>query len=151
FIGARIDTNGAAAATVVFNPLSWERTDVVEAEVALGGGGREIEVRDGEGNLALSELLGRDGASGRAKLRFVAEHVPSLGYKVFHVVTVPKARHAESGLSVHGTTLENELVRVTVDGTSGCITSLFDKRSNKEVIAAGGCANRLQAFADQPK
>jgi alpha-mannosidase len=58
-------------------------------------------------------------------------------------------------------TLENDLVRVKVDATTGCITSLFDKRSNSETLApaetdTGGpktsvCGNLLQAFRDKPK
>ena len=34
---------------------------------------------------------------------------------------------------------------------SGCITSLFDKKSNFETLASGACGNQLQFFKDTPK
>jgi alpha-mannosidase len=151
---ARVNTSGAGAAAAVVNPLSWERTDVVEAELPVegnGGNGNDIEVRDADGTLAVSELLHRDAATGRARVRFVAERVPALGYKVYHVISSPSARHAETTLMAHGTTIENELLRVVVDAATGCITSLWDKRQNREALAPNACANRLQAFADNPK
>jgi alpha-mannosidase len=58
-------------------------------------------------------------------------------------------------------TLENEFLRLRVDAKTGCVTSLFDKRSNTESLApaetdTGGpkdsiCGNLLQAFRDKPK
>ena len=47
--------------------------------------------------------------------------------------------------------IENANLRVTVNKKSGCITSLFDKRSNFESLATGGCGNQLQFFKDTPK
>ena len=62
---------------------------------------------------------------------------------------------------LHRTGLENEFLQVKVDPQSGCITSLFDKRTKQETIAkaetdTGGpknfpCANLLQTFVDKPK
>ena len=63
------------------------------------------------------------------------------------------------------TSLENDFSGVTVDPKTGCITSLFDKRSKTEALApavAGvgapanlpdgkPCGNLLQAFVDKPK
>jgi len=53
-------------------------------------------------------------------------------------------------------------VRVKIDSKTGCVTSLFDKRSGSETLGrppetdAGGpkdsvCGNLLQAFTDKPK
>src|SRR5208282_5814495 len=57
--------------------------------------------------------------------------------------------------------LENEFVRIKVDPKTGCMTSLFDKRSQTEALApaetdTGGpqdrvCGNLLQTFVDKPK
>ena len=54
-------------------------------------------------------------------------------------------------VSADGHTLENQFLRVTVDPKTGCITSLINKKTNFDAIAAGGCGNRLQAFVDTPK
>ena len=58
-------------------------------------------------------------------------------------------------------TLENEFLRVKIDPQTGCMTSLFDKRSGTEALApaetdTGGpktstCGNLLQTFVDKPK
>ncbi len=63
------------------------------------------------------------------------------------------------------TSLENDFIKLTVDPKTGCITSLFDKRSNTEALALPvqsegspaaspdglPCGNLLQAFVDKPK
>jgi alpha-mannosidase len=58
-------------------------------------------------------------------------------------------------------TLENEFLRVKIDPQTGCMTSLFDKRSHTEALApsntdTGGpktstCGNLLQTFVDKPE
>ena len=39
----------------------------------------------------------------------------------------------------------------TVDKQTGCITSLYDKKTKFETLAAGACGNQLQTFKDLPK
>jgi alpha-mannosidase len=56
-----------------------------------------------------------------------------------------------SDLHVDGTTLENSLLRVSLDPKTGCITHLVSKQSGFDSIADGGCGNQLQAFTDNPK
>ncbi|MGH9588900.1 MAG: glycoside hydrolase family 38 C-terminal domain-containing protein, partial [Terracidiphilus sp.] len=48
-------------------------------------------------------------------------------------------------------TLENAALRVVIDKTTGCITSLYDKRGKFETLAAGSCGNELEAYKDLPK
>src|SRR5262249_18555472 len=45
--------------------------------------------------------------------------------------------------------LENDLLRVAVDARSGCVTSLYDKRSKSELVPPGACGAALEAFAEQ--
>jgi alpha-mannosidase len=47
--------------------------------------------------------------------------------------------------------MENAFLRVTVDSATGCITSLYDKKSSYESLAKGACGNQLQTFEDTPK
>jgi len=64
-------------------------------------------------------------------------------------------------LKASADTLENEFIRVKIDTQTGCMTSLFDKRSGTESLApaetdTGGpktstCGNLLQTFVDKPK
>jgi alpha-mannosidase len=135
---------------IVWNPLAWSRTDLATAEVQLPESPTgSISVLDAKGNPQAVQVLNADAATNTYRLLVRAEQVPSLGYKVFQVASVKE--QTKSDLSVNGYTLENSLLRVVVDPKTGCITSVFDKRSNFESLAAGACGNGLIAFKDNPK
>ena len=104
---------------------------------------------DAEGHVLPSQILSSDAGTHTFKLLIQAHHVPSMGYEVLHVV--PGTSPFQSDLKADDLTLENSLLRVTVDKTTGCITSLYDKKSSFESIASGGCGNELQFFRDTPK
>ncbi|MBI4461548.1 MAG: alpha-mannosidase [Acidobacteria bacterium] len=148
---ARIQTGGPGVPVVVFNPLAWARTDVVETEVQLAGPTNEIEVRDPAGLPLLAEIIARQLDTHRLTVRFLAEGIPALGYKVFYLVPVEGARRPATSLVARADALENEFYRVQVDAESGCLTSLFDKTQGREVLAPGACGNLLQTFYDLPR
>ena len=75
--------------------------------------------------------------------------MPSLGYTVLHAA--PGAKPFATDLKAQGLTLENSILKVTVDGRTGCITSLYDKKTQFEALAPGSCGNQLEAFKDLPK
>ena len=147
-----VDTTGPGAAVLVVNPLAWPRDDVVQAEVQLPGPGRAkaLKVTDSSGNSMPVQILSHKPDTRVFTIRFLARGVPSLGYKVFHVSPATTATPA-SRLEVTGTDLENEFLKLKLDPKTGCITSLVDKKSNREAIAPGACGNLLQAFRDKPK
>jgi alpha-mannosidase len=148
---ARVNTTAAAGVPVaVINPLAWERNDLAIVDVQMPGpAANGISVLDSSGQPLLSQTLSNDANTGRTRLLVRAKNLPSMGYEIWHVV--PGARAVRSDLKPSGLTLENDALRLVVDPHTGCITSLFDKRSNFESIAAGGCGNQLQAFKDTPK
>lgn len=76
----RADTRGPGIPVVVFNPLSWTRTDVTEAEVQFPEPLAEIEVVDAAGKPVPSAVASRDEATHTVKVRFLARGVPSIGY-----------------------------------------------------------------------
>ena len=63
----------------------------------------------------------------------------------------PGTKPFASDLKAEGLTLENSALKVTVDKQTGCITSLYDKKTKFETLAAGACGNQLQTFKDLPK
>ncbi len=149
-IASQVNTQGAGAAVLVFNPLSWTRTDVAEAEVQLPSAAANVRVVGPTGRPVPAERLSRGGEV-RILVRFLAEDVPALGYRVFRVVPAPKPPVASAILKAGPDSLENEFFRVVVDPQTGCITSLWDKESKWESIAPGACGNELQTFVDKPK
>ena len=151
---ARVNTEGEGVPVVLFNPLSWVRTDVTEAEAqfpskfAPQGG---IEVRDSAGTVLPSSVFSRDDTTHTVKIRFLAQSVPAMGYAVFHVVPVAQAASASSTLKAGAEEMENEFVSLKVDPKTGCITSLINKHDGHEALAPGACGNLLQTFVDKPK
>jgi alpha-mannosidase len=149
-VAARVNTKVAEGVPVmVFNPLAWERSGLVTIDVQMPGSASEVSVLNAENRVLPSEVLSKDAATHQFKLLVKAENIPSIGYAILHVV--PGKKEFASDLSVHGLTLENAALRVTVDKTTGCITSLFDKKSGFESLAQGACGDELQLFKDTPK
>jgi alpha-mannosidase len=95
-----------------------------------------------------SEIVSSDSNTNTYHLMVQAKDVPSFGYELLHVV--PGKKPFPSDLKANGTTLENNFLKVTVDPANGCITSIFDKKSNFESLASGACGNQLQVFKDTP-
>ncbi len=149
-IVAQVNTQGSGAAIVVFNPLSWARSGVVEAEVQLPAAAARMRVVDTAGKPVIAQKLSKN-AAGPMRIRFLAEDVPAVGYKIFRVLPAVTTPAAASGLKAGPDFVENEFFRVRVDAKTGCITSLFDKQSEWESVPAGACANELQTFVDEPK
>jgi alpha-mannosidase len=135
---------------IVWNPLSWSRTDVVSVSVQMPQAEPNgISVLDAENQPVLMQVLSVDKRTNTYQLLLRPKDVPSIGYTVLHAV--PGQRRVDSDLKLNGLTMENSLVRVVLDPTTGCITSLFQKAAKFESIASGQCGNMLQAFVDNAR
>jgi alpha-mannosidase len=151
-IASRVDTRSPVDVmpVLVFNPLAWQRTDVVEFSVQMPNGTKDgVAVVDSQNRPLSSQIVSTDAATNTVHLLVEPKSIPSLGYSLLRVT--PGHRDTPTDLSAHDLTLENSALRVVVDPKTGCITSLFDKRTKFESIAAGACGNELIAFADNPK
>ncbi|GAC1435188.1 MAG: alpha-mannosidase [Terriglobales bacterium] len=149
-ISKHIDTvKGEGVPVLVFNPLAWERSGLVEIEVQMPAATKAVLVTDPHGVQVPVETVSLDKATNTFHLLVQVSHLPSLGYQILHIT--PGAATFHTSLKASGLTIENAAVRVTVDKTTGCITSLFDKKSNFESLAAGACGNDLEFFKDTPK
>jgi len=148
-IAALINTKGDGVPVIVWNPLSWDRSEVVEAKVQLPANPPEgFAIVDDKGNPVWADRVSIVNSS-TIRVRFLAE-VPAFGYKVFRVVfqrTLP----ADFDLVARPGHFENKYLKADIDMTTGCITSLVEKKTNQETVAKGGCANLLQTFVDEPK
>ncbi|PYX47853.1 MAG: alpha-mannosidase, partial [Acidobacteria bacterium] len=159
-IAAHVNTEGDGVPVMIFNSLSWPRTEVTEVEVQLPAPANEVEVVDSKGKPTESQLIFLDGETHRARILVLAT-IPALGYQTYFVRAANAAPAVHSMLKASADTLENEFVRVKIDAHTGCMTSVFDKRSGTEALApaetdTGGpksstCGNLLQTFADKPK
>ncbi|HWY59648.1 MAG TPA: alpha-mannosidase [Terriglobales bacterium] len=160
---AHINTQGDGVPIVVFNSLSWPRTEVVEAEVQLPAHAEQVDVADASGHRVQSQLLAMDSATNRAHVLILAD-TPALGYQTYFVR--PAAKRDGSAMNgqvveASGDTLKNAYIQIKVDPQTGCVTSLLDLRNQTEALAPSGtdsggprtfvCGNLLQAFHDKPQ
>lgn len=125
---------------VVFNYLSWQRSEPVAIELPTGLG--EIQVHDSAGKVVPSRCYEQDGAN---YLEFLAENVPAMGYASF--VLVPGKVETAARVHVSKGCMENPYYRLTLDA-DGMITSIYDKANDREVLA--GPSNVLKIFEDKP-
>ena len=130
---------------VVFNPLSWERSDIATLDLPEGDT-QEYTVFDGR-----TEVLSQIVAAGpyNRKLLFEAKRIPPLGYRTFTLVRSRATTRQSTSLAVTPASLENEFFKVTLDPGSGWIRSIVDKRHGNEILSGPG--NQLQLLEDKPR
>ena len=150
-LAAHVNTAaGSGVPVLIFNPLAWQRSGLIKIDVQMpAANARALPSSIRRATCCRPKFLPAIQATNSYHLLVDVKNVPSMGYTVLHVV--PEAKPAASDLKVNGLTIENANLRVTVDPKTGCITSLFEKRSNFESLASGGCGNQLQTFKDTPK
>jgi len=149
-LAANVNTKAAGDVPVlVFNPLAWSHSGVATVSVQMpNASGSGVSLLDEHNKVVPSKILSSDAKTGAYKLLVQAQDVPSLGYQVLHAVSGEKT--FKTDLKASGTKMENDLLRVEVDAKTGCITSLYDKKTKFESIAKGACGNQLQTFKDTP-
>src|SRR5229473_2633956 len=133
-IAAHVNTQGDGVPVMIFNSLSWPRTEVVELEAQLPAPAQQIGVFDSAGHPAEFQLLNLDAETHRARFLLLTS-TPRVGYQTYFVRAATKAPSVHSPVKADAHSLENEFIRLKVDGKSGCMTSLFDKRSGTESLA----------------
>jgi alpha-mannosidase len=118
----RIDT----PSIVVFNSLGHERSALVETDLAS-----ELTPVAGSRPVPFETL---SNGQGYRHVRFLAEHVPALGYRVYRLEREQTANAAPATKA--GNIIENAYYRVTIDAARGGISSIFDKQTNRELVDA---------------
>lgn len=133
-IASRADTTGPGVPIVVFNSLSYERTDIVETEVTFASAPAAIKVYDSTG----SEIPSQATINGNtAKVLFIAKDVPSVGYAVYHAEAAAAAGTYNTGLTIGNNIMENDRYIVELNGATGNVKRIFDKENNREVLETG--------------
>ncbi len=141
-ITSRLVNDGQEDTLVVFNPLSWRRNDVVA--IPVNASLRSLDVVRPDGARVPSQIS----ADGQ-ELLFESMETPSLGYQTFHLARSSSKPAFNSGLKITTRRMENRFYIIKFD-ERGLISSICDKRNDREVVAEGFCANVLQAFEDRP-
>jgi alpha-mannosidase len=141
-INSKKNRHGPLALTV-FNPCGWQRSDL-----ALSGRIYPIPektsgvvVKDRAGRVVPSQIVKAEkdpqGNIEVAELAFSVKDVPAVGYETYYLdFSSEPAAAIQSDLRIDqsGLTLENEHLKVRLDPVNGGVSSLFDKRSGREML-----------------
>lgn len=131
---------------LVFNPLSWERDDIISVEISCNIPGLEmIEITDNENQSVpfAAEILEKhkDDTILRARADFLGRNLPSLGYSTYYVKPILESDKDETVSPTGDTIIENSYYRVEFSEDGSCIKSLYDKELELEL------AGRFQTSA----
>jgi len=168
-IAETISTSGTGKASagrwlVVFNPLGWKRSGTVVAHIP-GYDGFELDDPETGSHRASAGLhaLKGVGANNSYDYEVPVADVPAMGYKILrltpgcnedacHIMDdTTELNFDDLKLKNPPLRLDNGTIRISVDQSSGCITSVVEEKSGTESIAPGACGNQLQFFKDTPK
>ncbi|MEW5900589.1 MAG: alpha-L-fucosidase [Acidobacteriota bacterium] len=123
--------SGKAIPVVVFNSLSWKRSDPVTVAIASTSG--NWRVRDGQGVFMPSQVLSSLPTEERTqRLEFIARDVPPLGYKTFYLDEGGAEFQPLPAASPPSSVYENSFYRIAF--APGGLESIFDKELRKEVL-----------------
>jgi alpha-mannosidase len=138
----------------VFNPLSWERTDVCRVKIELEKPLEGFSLKDYQGkniDFEIEDIKYEDKKIKSFKLIFIAEKIPSFGYKLYYLepalekIKIYKEKLRENFI-------ENEFYRLEVSPSlGGGIVSLKDLEERKELLNTKiGPANEIVALEELP-
>ena len=118
--------NRTSGTLVLFNPLSWQRTDLVEVDIDKGRKLVDLARRE---TVPYQEIYA---GNGFRHVRFLAQNVPAVGYKCYALE--PDQTEPAASAQSASTTLDNIYYRVTLDPATGAVRSILDKELNRELV-----------------
>jgi len=150
-IAAKIRLEPPQRHIIVFNPLAFDRTDLVRVtRFALD---KPFDLIDNEtGQKVTYQIVELDGplapipyapqrwARGQFEkhelfdLVFVAGNVPSMGYKTYRLAPREDKPAASSVTGAPQNCIENRFFKVTLDPKTGAIASVYDKDLSRELV-----------------
>ena len=129
---------------IVFNTLNWKRSGSVSIDLINGdevvdqATGQVVPVENvptGKASHHVVPLRIINNERSFNRVRFVAQDVPALGYKVYLLRRAgQKGPVVQSTQSSQSRTLENDYYRVELDPASGAVRSIYDKQLQRELV-----------------
>lgn len=139
-IAKQMDTRAKGTAVILYNANAFPVSDLAEIILEMPKAPKGFTVYNAQGKKVPSQLIGYQ--NGKAHL-LVAANIPANGYSVYDVRTGGADKTITPSAS---NTLENSVYKLTLD-KNGDITSLIDKRANKEMVKDGKVI-RLALFTE---
>jgi alpha-mannosidase len=119
---------------LIFNPMSWERSGLVEAD--LPSGSRLLNPQTKQ--VLPIEVVHRSKEEDYERVRFWADKIPPIGYVAYPILNPmpepPASRGLDNAAGSNLQVIENEYYKVAVDPVRGGITSIYDKQLGQELV-----------------
>lgn len=122
----------------VYNPLSWNRTDLVTVKQSDLPAHFDLTDVDTSTTVKYQKL-------GDGSVQFVAANVPGIGYKCFRVTSRADDPVFTSNITTTANTLENNYFKVTFDN-NGSVTSILDKSNGNYEMVDAASPYRMNEF-----
>jgi alpha-mannosidase len=118
-----------AGTFLVFNTLSWPRSELVSLDLESGSSIAEYPSLK---SVAVEVL--RKGA-GYDRVRFLAQNVPAMGFECYKFVSREKSSTPPPVEKPQpASVMENAFYRVEVDAATGAVTRIFDRQLDNELV-----------------
>ena len=121
---------------VVFNSLSWERTDAVKTSINVyGNSHNNFKLIDCDGNQIPYQTIKATSIGANDEVLtivFIAEKVPSVGYKTYYLQQSESVRGNVWDYKDYGYRYENKFFKI--EFADGGIKSLYDKELKEELF-----------------
>jgi alpha-mannosidase len=136
---SKISIDSSRLSFAVFNPLPWERSDVIRILLDTSRiHSPFFEIHDSNGNSVPYQVVGEIPEGSPVEVTLIARDMPSLGHRVYTVNPTEKAPEFESSLRTGKNWVESEDFIVEFDDYSGALTRVFDKRNQFETLRGPG-------------
>lgn len=131
------DLASSTQAFIVFNPLGWQRDAAVLIE---GHFPTDVEIVDAQSNVKVVHHR-----VGDRQIMVQVNHIPPVGYVtlLIHRANDRSASVASAEIVSQPNVIENSDFKIVV-GACGEVTSVFDKKSQRELVGAGGFNTLMQ-------
>ena len=137
FIASRIKTKeNSGIPVVLFNSLSWKRTDPVTVSLNLQqGGAKSLNVITSKKQEVASQIKNiqyyNDGSIKSADVIFIAKDIPSIGYKTYYIEQSLKISSKTKKTTSHSK-YENDAYLITFE--KGGIAQIYDKQLKRNLL-----------------
>ncbi|MHB1458609.1 MAG: alpha-mannosidase [Armatimonadota bacterium] len=143
----------SAEPVIIFNQLGFPRSEVVFAKVwNKEFPANLVSVRNDKGDITSGQVVETGHYWGHVftTVAFPAKDIPATGYSTFTIDRTVTPVAAEGVKMTEVGVMENEYLRVEVDGPSGAIKHLIDKKTGYDFVPAGKLSGVLEYCLEIP-
>lgn len=140
-VSEQMDTRVKGIPVVLYNALGYDATDVVELVLEAAKCPSKVAVYNEQGKEVASQIVSY--ADGKVHV-LTGATVPANGYAVYDVRLSGSGKAAKGVLAANE--IENSVYKIALNA-QGDVTSIFDKKNNKELVKSGK-AVRLALFTE---